>query len=103
MPKRLPSVAKIAAHLGVNPDTIYTWIIRKVFTRTSSCGCESLWRARWMKGYEQERRARMFVMIISTSFSRIAASCSGFFPFPVILIHGVWALQSRSRCRRRRL
>jgi excisionase family DNA binding protein len=29
MPKRWLSVAEIAAHLGVNPDTIYKWITRK--------------------------------------------------------------------------
>lgn len=29
MPERWLSVAEIAAHLGVNPDMIYKWIIRK--------------------------------------------------------------------------
>ena len=29
MPERWLSVAEIAAHLGVNPDTIYKWITRK--------------------------------------------------------------------------
>jgi len=29
MQERWLSVAEIAAHLGVNPDTIYKWIIRK--------------------------------------------------------------------------
>jgi len=29
MPERWLSVDEIAAHLGVNPDTIYKWIIRK--------------------------------------------------------------------------
>lgn len=29
MPERWLSVDEIAAHLGVNPDTIYKWITRK--------------------------------------------------------------------------
>ena len=29
MPERWLSVAEIATHLGVNPDTIYKWITRK--------------------------------------------------------------------------
>jgi excisionase family DNA binding protein len=29
MPERWLSVEEIAAHLGVNPDTIYKWITRK--------------------------------------------------------------------------
>ena len=29
MPERWLSADEIAAHLGVNPDTIYKWIIRK--------------------------------------------------------------------------
>lgn len=29
MNERWLSVAEIAAHLGVNPDTIYKWIVRK--------------------------------------------------------------------------
>ena len=29
MQERWLSVDKIAAHLGVNPDTIYKWIVRK--------------------------------------------------------------------------
>jgi excisionase family DNA binding protein len=29
MQERWLSVGEIAAHLGVNPDTIYKWIIRK--------------------------------------------------------------------------
>ncbi|MGE3310952.1 MAG: helix-turn-helix domain-containing protein [Limisphaerales bacterium] len=29
MPERWLSVFEIAAHLGVNPDTIYKWITRK--------------------------------------------------------------------------
>jgi excisionase family DNA binding protein len=29
MPERWLSVNEIAAHLGVNPDTIYKWITRK--------------------------------------------------------------------------
>jgi excisionase family DNA binding protein len=29
MQERWLSVAEIAAHLGVNPDTIYKWIARK--------------------------------------------------------------------------
>ena len=29
MPERWLSVDEIAAHLGVNPDTIYQWITRK--------------------------------------------------------------------------
>ncbi len=29
MPERWLSVDEIAAHLGVNPDTIYKWIVRK--------------------------------------------------------------------------
>ena len=29
MPERWLAVGEIATHLGVNPDTIYKWIIRK--------------------------------------------------------------------------
>ena len=29
MPERWLSFAEIAAHLGVKPDTIYKWIVRK--------------------------------------------------------------------------
>jgi excisionase family DNA binding protein len=29
MPKNWPSVTEIAAHLGVNLDTIYKWVTRK--------------------------------------------------------------------------
>ena len=53
MPERWLSVDEIAAHLGVNPDTIYKWITRK---RMPAHKVGNLWKflaseiVGWVKG-----------------------------------------------------
>ncbi len=53
MPERWLSVDEIAAHLGVNPDTIYKWISRK---RMPAHKVGKLWKFlaseidEWVKG-----------------------------------------------------
>jgi len=53
MPERWLSVDEIAAHLGVNPDTIYKWITRK---RMPAHKVGKLWKFltseidEWVKG-----------------------------------------------------
>ena len=53
MPERWLAVGEIAAHLGVNPDTIYKWITRK---RMPAHKVGKLWKFlasevdEWVKG-----------------------------------------------------
>jgi excisionase family DNA binding protein len=60
MPERWLSVDEIAAHLGVNPDTIYKWITRR---RMSAHKVGRLWKflssevGHWVKGCHAAEQA----------------------------------------------
>jgi hypothetical protein len=70
MPERWLSADEIAAHLGVNPDTIYKWITGKECPRTRWASSGSSWPVRSMNGSGLEKRERMVSVGNSDSLSQ---------------------------------